>query len=141
MPTIIRVITTEPSPWFVDGDYDVDEFRRLPSVTDPARVPHAIAVERNLPIYDGAALGEINRHPARRRVLLGELAWVLGDGPGAFAIKGGLDQQHNRLDDATDIFQAIIAEQHAAGRAGRRPLRHARFQRPRVELPREARRR
>lgn len=114
----MAVITTEPSPWLVAADYDIDEFRRLVSrATDSARVPQAMTVERNLPIYDGAALGEINRDAARRRELLGELAWVIGNGPGAFAIKGGLDQEHNRLDDATEIFQTIIAEQHAAGRA------------------------
>jgi ectoine hydroxylase-related dioxygenase (phytanoyl-CoA dioxygenase family) len=109
-------MTTEP--WLVDADYDLDAFRRLvSSTTDPARVPYAVTIERNLPLYDGAAVHEINRHPVRRRELLGELAWVIGDGPGALAIKGGLNQQDHRLDDATEIFQAIIAEQRATGRA------------------------
>ena len=132
---------TEQSPWLVDADYDIDAFRQLVGrTTQPEQVPHATTIQRNLPIYDAAALHDINRDPAQRRALLGEMAWVLGQGPGALAIKGGLDQEHNRLDDATEIFQTIIAEQHAAGRADRRPLRQARVERPRVELSREARR-
>lgn len=105
-------------PWLVEADYDVDAFRQLVSrTTDLSQVPHAVDIQRNLPIYDAGQLTQINRDPQARRVLLGELAWVLGQGPGTFAIKGGLDQAHNRLDDATEVFQAIIAEQHAAGRA------------------------
>ncbi len=109
---------TDRSPWLVDADYDVDAFRQLVArTTDPSQVPNSMIVERNLPIYDGASLPEINRDPARRRALLGEFAWVIGRGPGALAIKGGLNQEDNRIDDATEIFQTIIAEQHAAGRA------------------------
>ena len=113
------VMTTDQTPsWLVDADYDIDDFRQLVSrATEPSQVPHAATIQRNLPIYDATGLAEINRDPARRRALLGEMAWVLGHGPGALAIKGGLDQEHNRLDDATEIFQTIIAEQHAAGRA------------------------
>jgi ectoine hydroxylase-related dioxygenase (phytanoyl-CoA dioxygenase family) len=109
---------TEQSAWLVDADYDIDAFRQLVSrTTEPGQVPHAVDIQRNLPIYDGAQLSAINRDPAARRALLGEMAWTLGQGPGALAIKGGLDQEHNRLDDATDVYQTIIAEQHAAGRA------------------------
>ena len=111
-------MTTGPSSWLVAADYDLDTFRQLVSrTTDPSQVPHATTVERNVPIYDGASLRVINRDPARRRDLLGEFAWVIGNGPGALAITGGLNHEENRLDDATEVFQTIIAEQHAAGRA------------------------
>jgi ectoine hydroxylase-related dioxygenase (phytanoyl-CoA dioxygenase family) len=103
--------------WLVDSDYDVDAFRELVSqTTHPSDVPTAIGIARNIPVYDGAALKSIARNPERRRELLGEFAWVLGHGPGTLAIKGGMTDE-NRLDDATDVFQTIIAEQHAAGRA------------------------
>ena len=116
--TIDAVGMTGRSPWLDDADYDVATFRQLVSrTTDPAEVPSAVAVERNVPIYDGAALHDVSRDPVRRRELLGELAWVIGDGPGALVFKGALDQQQHRIDDATEVFQAIIAEQHAAGRA------------------------
>jgi len=44
------------------------------------------------------------------------LAWVLGQGPGVLAVQRGLTEA-NRLSEATDIFNQIIADQHAAGRA------------------------
>jgi ectoine hydroxylase-related dioxygenase (phytanoyl-CoA dioxygenase family) len=103
--------------WLVESDYDVDAFRELVSQqTAEADVPTAMAIERNVPIYDGGALHDIARDPTRRRDVLGELAWVLGQGPGVLAVKRGLTEA-NRLDDATAVFQQIIAEQHAEGRA------------------------
>jgi ectoine hydroxylase-related dioxygenase (phytanoyl-CoA dioxygenase family) len=103
--------------WLVDSDYDLDDFRELVSrKTDHADVPNAMAIERNVPIYAGEALYDIARDPVRRRELLGELAWVLGQGPGVLAVQRGLTER-NRLSEATEIFNTIIAEQHAAGRA------------------------
>jgi ectoine hydroxylase-related dioxygenase (phytanoyl-CoA dioxygenase family) len=108
--------TAYPS-WLVESDYDVDAFRELVSQqTAQADVPNAVTIERNVPIYDGAALHDIARDTARRRDVLGEFAWVLGQGPGVLAVQRGLTDA-NRLDDATAVFQEIIAEQHAAGRA------------------------
>lgn len=107
--------TAQPS-WFVAADYDVDAFRELVTrSTDRADVPTASTIERNVPIYDGPSLHDIARDPERRRALLGELAWVLGQGPGIAVIQQGLTAE-NRLDEATEIFQQIIAEQHAEGR-------------------------
>lgn len=110
-------ITASPS-WLTDADYDIDAFRELIlSTTHKRDVPHAASVERNIPIYDGPSLREIARDPARRRALMGEFAWVLGRGPGVLAIQRGLTDIANRLSDATAVFQEIIAEQHAEGRA------------------------
>jgi ectoine hydroxylase-related dioxygenase (phytanoyl-CoA dioxygenase family) len=103
--------------FFVGSDYSVEEFRELVGRTiTPHDVPFAASVIQNVPIYDGQAVADINRSSAERRALLGELAWVLGKGPGVFAVCGALGT-HHRLDDVTEIFQAIIAEQHAAGTA------------------------
>lgn len=108
--------TAHPS-WLGDSDFDLDAFRELVArSTDPSDVPNAMAIERNIPIYDGSALHDVARDPQRRRQLLGELAWVLGRGPGVAAIQGGLTEA-NRLSEATAVFQEMIAEQHAAGRA------------------------
>src|SRR5918994_1883695 len=113
-----RSVATAAHPsWLVDSDYDVDAFRELVSrKTDHADVPHAVTIDHNVPVYDGEALYDIARDPARRRGLLGELAWVLGQGPGVLAVQRGLTER-NRLSEATAIFNEIIAEQHAAGRA------------------------
>ncbi len=109
--------TTAHPSWLVDSDYDIDAFRDLVTQkTDHADVPQAMTIERNIPIYDGESFYDIARDAVRRRDLIGELAWTLGHGPGVFAVQRGLTEE-NRLSEATDIFNAIIAEQHAAGRA------------------------
>jgi ectoine hydroxylase-related dioxygenase (phytanoyl-CoA dioxygenase family) len=111
------VTTTAHPSWLVDSDYDVDAFRELVGrTTHHSEVPNATTIERNVPIYDGGSLFDIARDPTRRRELLGEFAWVLGQGPGVLAVQGGLTDA-NRLDEATEVFQAIIAEQHEQGRA------------------------
>jgi len=103
--------------FFVDSDYSVDAFRQLVGRTTAADdVPRAASVQRNVPVYDGSTFASINRNPVDRRELLGELAWVLAHGPGVFAVTGALGS-HNRLDEVTEIFQTIIAEQHEAGKA------------------------
>jgi ectoine hydroxylase-related dioxygenase (phytanoyl-CoA dioxygenase family) len=117
----MRVVTvsssTAPPSWFVDADYDVDDFRALISrTTHPSDVPTAIDIARNIPIYDGRAMHDIARDPDRRRAFIGELAWALAHGPGTVAFKRALTDDENRLADATEIFQQIIADQHAAGR-------------------------
>jgi ectoine hydroxylase-related dioxygenase (phytanoyl-CoA dioxygenase family) len=112
------VTITAPPSWLVDSDYDVAAFRELVGrSTHASDVPHAVAIERNVPIYDGQGIGDIARDPVRRKALIGEIAWALGQGPGVVAFQRGLTDADNRLSDATAIFQQIIAEQHAAGRA------------------------
>jgi ectoine hydroxylase-related dioxygenase (phytanoyl-CoA dioxygenase family) len=111
-------VSARTSSWFGDADFDAAGFEQLVnSTTAPPDVPTATDIQRNIPIYDGRRLGQIARDADRRRALLDELAWVLCHGPGVVAIKHGLDRAANRLDDATEIFQQIIDEQNAAGRA------------------------
>jgi ectoine hydroxylase-related dioxygenase (phytanoyl-CoA dioxygenase family) len=103
--------------FFVDADYSIDAFRELVGrTTTTDDVPYAASVQRNVPVYDGSGLAAINRDPDARRQLLGEWAWVLAHGPGVFAVNGALGP-HHRLDEATEIFQAIIDEQHTEGKA------------------------
>jgi len=102
----------------VDDDYDVDAFRELVArTTHSSDVPHATMIEQNVPIYDGPGLHDIARDPVRRKALIGEVAWALGKGPGVVAFQRGLNDADNRLADATAVFQEIIGEQHATGRA------------------------
>jgi ectoine hydroxylase-related dioxygenase (phytanoyl-CoA dioxygenase family) len=107
--------TSSAESWLIEGDYDIDEFRDVVGRdTQPSDVPRAAAIVRKIPIYDGAILHDIARDPIKRRALLGEWGWVLGNGPGVFAVRAALTAA-NRLADATAVFQEIIAEQHAAG--------------------------
>jgi ectoine hydroxylase-related dioxygenase (phytanoyl-CoA dioxygenase family) len=110
--------TSRSSAWFGDADFDADAFRQLVTrETDPADVPLAIDIQGRIPIYDGAMLHAANRDPARRKAVLDEFGWALGQGPGVIAVKHGLDRRAHRLDDATAVFVEIIAAQHAAGNA------------------------
>ncbi len=108
--------SSRQSSWFGPADFDADRFRELvTTTTEPRDVPLAIDIRSNLPIYDGQGLHAVARHAEQRRALLDEWAWALGQGPGVIAVKRGLDRERNRLDDATAIFEQIIADQHAAG--------------------------
>ncbi len=108
---------TAQTSWLVESDYDVDAFRELVSrTTHPSDVPNAVDIASNVPVYEGAALHDVARDAERRRDLIGEFAWALGQGPGIIAVQGALTDA-NRLDEATQVFQDIIAEQHAEGRA------------------------
>ena len=108
-------MTTSAESWLHEGDYDIEAFREVVGTdTQPSDVPHAGAIVRKIPIYDGAILHDIARDPIRRRALLSEWGWVLGNGPGVFAVRAALTEA-NRLADATAVFQEIIADQHMAG--------------------------
>lgn len=82
---------------------------------DPAQVPHAARIEREVVIYDAATVtAELDDEAARREVMA-EIAWVLAHGSGIVAFTGAFD--HAVLDRASAAFQAMIDDQHAAGAA------------------------
>ena len=72
--------------------------------------PLADRVERNVLIYRAATLAA-----AERGAALHELAGALSDGPGVLIVEGAVDP--DVVDRATAVFQALIAEQNAAGQA------------------------
>ncbi|MFF7867706.1 phytanoyl-CoA dioxygenase family protein [Streptomyces qaidamensis] len=96
--------------WLSEQDCDLDTFRALvEQTTDPADYPHASAVERNVPVYDcGLLEGD--------RVVQAELVRALADGPGMVVFRGAFPDPRV-VDRATDVFEALIAEQRASGAA------------------------
>jgi ectoine hydroxylase-related dioxygenase (phytanoyl-CoA dioxygenase family) len=96
--------------WLSEQDCDLDTFRALvEQTTDPADYPHASAVERNVPVYDcGLLEGD--------RVVQAELVRALADGPGIVVFRGAFPDPRV-VDRATDVFEALIAEQRASGAA------------------------
>lgn len=97
---------------------DLGAFRDLTAQKlDPAEVPRAARVERNVPVYAVAELGADLEGPARRRGLLSEWARVLGAGAGVLVLKGAVADR-DVLDSATAIFEGIIAQERAAGGQG-----------------------
>ncbi|MFH8933342.1 phytanoyl-CoA dioxygenase family protein [Streptomyces griseosporeus] len=90
-----------------ERDCDLDTFRALVERrTDPADYPHAVAVERNIPVYDAA-------RAADREALREELVRALTDGPGVVAFRGAFEPAV--VDAATAVFEALIAGQRASG--------------------------
>ncbi|MEU3935230.1 phytanoyl-CoA dioxygenase family protein [Streptomyces sp. NPDC029044] len=96
--------------WLSEQDCDLDAFRALvEQATDPADYPHASAVERNVLVYDcGLLEGD--------RVVQAELVRALADGPGIVVFRGAFPDLRV-VDRATDVFEALIAEQRASGAA------------------------
>ncbi|WP_328875220.1 phytanoyl-CoA dioxygenase family protein [Streptomyces sp. NBC_00287] len=88
--------------WLSAEDCDLDAFRALVErTTDPADYPHAVAVERNVLVYDGTAPGD-------------ELIRALTDGPGVVVFRGAFPDPAV-VDRLTGVFEALIAEQRASG--------------------------
>lgn len=83
--------------------------------TDPATVPHAAEVAQNVPIYDAPSLDLSD--PAARRRVMAEWAQVLMTGAGALVLRQG-GPSPATLDQATQVFNQIIAAEKAAGGGG-----------------------
>lgn len=84
---------------------------------DLADYPLAAAVEKNVLIYDCAALGPMLAQPGQRRLLLAEWADAMLTGPGVVVLKGA-EPDHAMIDRASDLFRDMIAEQNRSGSGG-----------------------
>ncbi|WP_171175475.1 phytanoyl-CoA dioxygenase family protein [Ruegeria sp. HKCCD8929] len=93
---------------------DLDEFRTLTSQSlAPEAVPHAVEVQKNIPLYDMTALRDRLETPAARKALMAEWAWVLGQSAGVLVLKSAYADK-TVLDEATRIFDEIIAQEREA---------------------------
>lgn len=100
--------------WRIE-DCRLDDF--VAALERPAPAPRLAArVESGVPVYDAAAL---RRGPDRppREALMAEWGEVLQHGAGIIVVERLLEDLA-ALDAATALFEALIAEQHASGRAG-----------------------
>ena len=93
------------------------EFEALTAQSlDPSDLSFADRVEKNVPVYDMAALGEVLNGP-RRPELLAEWGWVLGQSAGVVVLKQA-QPDHAAIDAASEVFNRIIAEEAAQGGGG-----------------------
>jgi len=91
------------------GDAIIDEFERVCArETSPADYPLAADVVRKVPIYDGAAVLALPAAAVRA-----EWCRVIGDGPGAFVIRGAVDI--DAVDDMTALFYRILDDERRGG--------------------------
>ena len=101
--------------WLSEADCDLDDFRALvEQVTDSRDYPLADSVDRNVPLYDGDRLRALAATPERRGEVQAELVRALADGPGIVVFKRAFADLAV-VDQATDVFNALIADQRAAG--------------------------
>lgn len=98
------------------GYYDpeacnLNEFRALiDQTTRKQDVPHAAAIEKNVPIYDMNHLRPSFEDPAARKAIMAEWAKVLHSGAGVVALKNSYSDT-SVLDEATAIYDQIIADE------------------------------
>ena len=90
---------------------DLGEFTALiDQTTHSAQVPHAAAIEKNIPIYDMTHLRPALEKDSTRRVIMAEWAQVLRSGAGVVALKEAYADTAV-LDEATRLYEGIIAEE------------------------------
>ena len=94
---------------------DLNEFKVLTSQSlETADVPLATAIEKNVPIYDMAALRPDLEDPSKRAEVLSEWGRVLRHGAGVICLKGAYVDT-GVIDRATDVFDAIIRDERDTG--------------------------
>ena len=98
------------------ADCDLDEFRRLVEQSaDISDYPHAEAIEKNVVIYDSGRLADAAARDEEG--VLAELCGLLSDGPGVAVFKRAFADL-SVIDRASDVFAAIIDEQHRSKTGG-----------------------
>src|SRR3954462_14526819 len=103
--------------WFTADDCRLEDFRAVvETTTDLADHPYADEVRENVLVY-GSRLRDAVATPEGRRDVQAELARALADGPGIVVFAGALPDT-GVVDRATAAFEAMIAEQKAAGVVG-----------------------
>jgi ectoine hydroxylase-related dioxygenase (phytanoyl-CoA dioxygenase family) len=100
--------------WLTEDDCSVADFRAVvEQQTDLADYPYADAVEQGVLVY-GPRLADHTATAEGRRDVQAELARALRDGPGIVVFSGAYADPAV-VDRATAVFEALIAEQKAAG--------------------------
>ncbi|MEY4870969.1 MAG: hypothetical protein RLZZ563_299 [Pseudomonadota bacterium] len=85
--------------------------------TDLADYPFAADVQKNVLIYDCAALHPVIDDDADRKALMAEWADALLNGPGVVVLQNA-EPDHAMIDRASAIFRAMIDEQNRSGTGG-----------------------
>ncbi|MEM9343034.1 MAG: phytanoyl-CoA dioxygenase family protein [Pseudomonadota bacterium] len=106
----------ETTAYYDPDTCDLGAFTALiDQTTRSQQVPHAAAIESNIPIYTMADLRQALEDDRTRRGIMAEWAHVLRDGAGVVALKGAYPDT-SVLDKATAVYEGIIAEEKLGGR-------------------------
>ena len=100
--------------WLTNESCDLNDFKKLiDRTTSAGDYPFAATIEKNVPLYDSAAITKIAATPEGRKAVMAEWAEVFLSGPGIVVLKGALTDMA-ALDKMSAHFNSIIAEQHAS---------------------------
>ena len=100
------------------AEVDIADLQALTGrVTQLVDYPLALAVDKNVLIYDCDTLRPMLANPADRQAIMAEWADAMLTGPGVLILKRA-EPDHTMIDDASDIFRAIIADQNRTGTGG-----------------------
>lgn len=101
--------------WLDNDAGNFEGFRRLVEVeTQAANWPLSVAINGNVPIYDGEMVREAASVPLD---IMSEWNAAFDDGPGVIAIRGGMADL-SVVDEASAIFGRIIEAERAQGSGG-----------------------
>jgi ectoine hydroxylase-related dioxygenase (phytanoyl-CoA dioxygenase family) len=107
-----------PTGYFDETSCDLDAFIALTArQLDMADVPHADRVLKNLPVYRINDLQNSLQGESTRRRLMAEWATVLKDLSGVLVLEGAYPDT-GPIDQATDVYNQIIAEEKAQSVGG-----------------------
>jgi len=97
------------------ADVRLEEFVAVvEQATDLASYPHADRVDSNVLIYDAERVRAATATEEGRDDVCTELVRALTDGPGVVVFEGAFPD-HGVVDRVTEVFDAIIADEAAAG--------------------------
>ncbi|MEM6897753.1 MAG: phytanoyl-CoA dioxygenase family protein [Pseudomonadota bacterium] len=101
--------------WLTAEAGEFETFKQQVSqITDLRDWPLAAEVAQNVLIYDGEMVEAAAGDRGKREDVMAEWATALEHGPGVIAIRGAMTD-HDTLDEATALFDDIIAEEKARG--------------------------
>src|SRR5215207_8540370 len=105
------------SPRLREADCRIDDFDTVVRVmTKSADFPHAARVDHGVLVYEATALRSAIAASDGRDDVEAELVRALTDGPGIVVLEGAFDDVRP-VDRATAAFDAMIADERAAGTA------------------------
>lgn len=101
--------------WLTADSGSYEAFRAsVTRTTDPADWPHAVGIEKNVPVYDGGSVRDAAGTDETRRTLMAEWAEVFDSGPGVIVIKGAMPDLAV-VDGASEVFERIVEDQRRDG--------------------------
>ncbi len=102
-------------PYFSDADIDLKDLIAVCGQTTAlADYPHAAEVQKNILVYQNAAIESALDGAEKEQALKAELCRALKDGPGVIVIKAAYTDL-SVIDRSTVVFEEIVQAEKAAG--------------------------